>query len=294
MTAPSLTRPAPIAIGGLGGSGTRVFAASLRDAGFDLGPTLNGPLDNLWFTVLFKRALWAQERPDPNDIAVSVDLFCRAMTSGLAENMISSENDLIQQLIADLPPNGSWQCGAHAAHAAALIASGVQPGGQSQPWGWKEPNTHLFLPQLDQHIDGFRYIHVLRNGLDMAFSDNTWQADHWAHHYDLAHEPGSPAPLHQLRYWLAANRRALDYGKHQMPGRFLAVEYDDFCIHPAQHWPRLQQFLGKPADTPIPQGLIAPSSIGRNTDHDLSIFPNDLLDAVHELHFEVEELTKSG
>ena len=97
-----------------------------------------------------------------------------------------------------------------------------------------------------------------------------------------------------MRYWLAANRRALNYGKHQMPGRFLSVEYDDFCTHPMRHWPRLQQFLGKPADTPIPEGLIASSSIGRNMDHDLSIFPNDLLDAVHELHFEVEELMKSG
>ena len=43
----------PVVIRGIGGSGTRVVAAILRDAGIYLGNDLNVPLNNLSFTLLF-------------------------------------------------------------------------------------------------------------------------------------------------------------------------------------------------------------------------------------------------
>jgi hypothetical protein len=42
------------AVGGIGGSGTRLIAGLLREVGFDIGPDLNESLDNLTFTLLFK------------------------------------------------------------------------------------------------------------------------------------------------------------------------------------------------------------------------------------------------
>src|SRR5581483_5848515 len=51
----SLEPSAPVAIGGLGGSGTRVVARLLQDLGFYLGADLNDYEDNLWFTLLMKR-----------------------------------------------------------------------------------------------------------------------------------------------------------------------------------------------------------------------------------------------
>ena len=161
---------------------------------------LNAPLDNLWFTILFKRRTWSRDVPDPADIKISVDLFHRAMTTGLAGNMTAKETDLLNTLASDLNPKGPWKCGAQAAQADSLIRSGLQAGGQGQLWGWKEPNTHLFLPQLNEKIDGLRYIHVVRDGLDMSFSTNTWQANHWAHHYGLERPSGRSEPVHQLRY----------------------------------------------------------------------------------------------
>ena len=52
---PVPTKVGPCAIGGLGGSGTRVVAQILRDVGIFMGTDLNGANDNLWFTLLFKR-----------------------------------------------------------------------------------------------------------------------------------------------------------------------------------------------------------------------------------------------
>jgi hypothetical protein len=275
------TLPPPTAIGGLGGSGTRVFAALLQAAGLHMGACLNAPLDNLWFTVLFKRPAWARgpapQTPAPADVATSVRLFHRAMVHGLADWSDPADRALLDGLRASLPPGGSWQCGAQAEHADSLLASLPPPGGA---WGWKEPNTHIFLPQLDRHIPGLRYIHVMRDGLDMAFSGNTWQASHWGHLYGCPLQPGTPLPVHQLRFWSAANRRALDYGRMHMPGRFLAVHYEDFCIRPQGHWARILRFLGLPDDRPLPQDLVRPSTIGRSVARDLSAFsPSDLAEA---------------
>ena len=44
-----------VAVGGLGGSGTRLIANLLKLHGFYLGTDLNESLDNLWFTLIFKR-----------------------------------------------------------------------------------------------------------------------------------------------------------------------------------------------------------------------------------------------
>ena len=54
--------------------------------------------------------------------------------------------------------------------------------GQQAPverWAWKEPNTHIvadLILQLSEHV---KYIHVVRNGLDMAWSRNQNQLKFW-------------------------------------------------------------------------------------------------------------------
>jgi len=284
----STTITSPIAIGGLGGSGTRVFAALLQHAGYYIGDTLNPPLDNLWFTVLFKRAEWTQRRPKAAEIADSVRLFVCAMTTGLSGELAANDRLMITRLQNDLLPRGSWRCGAQAPHVDALIASNQPPDGAARPWGWKEPNTHVFLRELDQQISKLRYIHIVRDGLDMAFTRNTWQVHHWSHLYDLPRDPSAPMPLCQLRYWVAANRAALAYGARHMPGRFLALRYEDFCVDPASHWARIQHFLDTPSTRPVPADLVQPTTIGRSRKHDLSVFPPELLDEARALYSSID------
>ena len=45
--------------------------------------------------------------------------------------------------------------------------------------GWKEPNTHIILEKLLIRYPMMKYIHVIRNGLDMAFSTNHNQVLLW-------------------------------------------------------------------------------------------------------------------
>lgn len=86
------TVDAPTAIGGLGGSGTRVFAALLQEAGIYIGDCLNEPLDNLWFTVLIKRSVL-----DKTDCNIYACCACappisRASPSSASPNILTSRS----------------------------------------------------------------------------------------------------------------------------------------------------------------------------------------------------------
>lgn len=276
--------PPPVAIGGLGGSGTRVFSALLQAAGLYMGSCQNDPLDNLWFTVLFKRAAWGRPPnpplPDPENVATSVSLFVRAMTTGLSNHLTEAERALLEQLRHDLPPTGNWRCGAKGEYVDSLLASETAPAQRARPWGWKEPNTHIFLPHLDRNIAGLKYIHIVRDGLDMAFSSNLWQMTHWSHLYGLTHATDTPKPLRQLRFWTAANAATINYGRMHMQDRFLVVRYEDFCKYPQAHWERIQKFIGRTVESDLTDGLVHPTTIGRSETHNLSVFPDsDLQDA---------------
>ncbi len=284
----------PIAIGGLGGSGTRVFSALFQAAGFYMGDCQNDPLDNLWFTTLFKRAAWGrpphQSIPAPKDVATSVRIFVHAMTTGLAGNLTDDERQFLELLRSDLPPIGNWRCGAKGEYIDSLLAS---KGGTKQierPWGWKEPNTHIFLPHLDHNIENLKYIHVVRNGLDMAFSKNTWQMTHWSHLYGLTHHPDTPSPLRQLRFWTAANKATINYGRTHMQDRFLVVQYENFCAHPKLQWQRIQNFVGYSAPDELVNELVRPTTIGRSEDRNLSIFPARDLQNAYDLQILVDRL----
>ena len=47
-----LNKNAPVVIGGVGGSGTRLFASILKESDFYIGNLYNKPLDNVWFSRL--------------------------------------------------------------------------------------------------------------------------------------------------------------------------------------------------------------------------------------------------
>lgn len=285
--------PPPIAIGGLGGSGTRVFAQILEAAGFYMGDHNNISNDNLWFTILFKRRTWTESVIEDGEISQAIDLFYRAMTIGLKSRLSDEERTLISNLHADLQPQGTWICGAMQSDMETLMNSEGLAGSTDRHWGWKEPNTHVFLPQLQERIPDFRFIYVVRNGLDMAYSRTTWQTRHWRHLFPGCEETDAPLPVQQLRFWLAANRRILDRAKIQGEQKILILNYDAFCDKPAQQWKRLIRFIGVPDNHALaPEQFIRPTSIGRSTQHDLNIFPQADLIAAETMQEELNALIK--
>jgi len=170
----------PVAIGGIGGSGTRVVAEILKRCGFYMGSDLNHSNDNLWFTLLLKRASWfiRKSAGDESDIHRGITLFHKAM---LGQSYSARDLAFLLQATLDIAAHGHDHIQSGKGWWAFQRAQNILKarGGSAATWGWKEPNTHIFIQYLEHHFHHMKYIHLIRNGLDMAFSQNQAQLFNW-------------------------------------------------------------------------------------------------------------------
>jgi hypothetical protein len=112
-------------------------------------------------------------------------------------------------------------------------------------WGWKEPNTHIYLEYFTQQFPALRYIHMIRHGLDMAYSSNDQQLKNWVWLYDVT-VPASKSDLPEaaLRYWIAANQVAVGQAERLLGVRFMMLNYDALCESSQPVIDQLLDFLG--------------------------------------------------
>ncbi len=252
----------PIVAGGVGGSGTRVVAQIMRQLGVSTGSSLNKAGDNKWFTLLCKLPRYDLDVHSPDQILVSrsLDLLERAMTGQISRGDRRAIADVVERcqmeararpLLDDRPPEWLREIG-----ATLLLSRETIP--RSAPkWGWKEPNSHLFLPHLLRHFgDRLRYVHVIRNGVYMAHSRNQAQVSRWGQLFGLEVRRTPPTPQDSLDYWIEANELALTRGRAMRPGRFLVVNYDELCRNPSSVVPTLVEFLGFDPPTSIMDELV--------------------------------------
>lgn len=283
MSRPAASPTSPVAIGGVGGSGTRLIAQIVEQFGWYMGGDLNGSADNLWFTLLFKRAeFWPGVGLD-NEFALAVDTF-RAVMTGVG-SLTADREAWVRGLAPDRPQHDrAWL----QQRIESLLASTRTSEPRSGPWGWKEPNTHVFLDRLAAAYAGMKYIHVVRNGLDMAYSANQNQLRLWGPL--LLGADTEPTPRTALKYWCEVQRRIARIGE-QMPGRFLMLSYDAFCRTPADQLGVLMDFIGATADSNTEAAALAsvrvPDSIGRFRAHDLGVFDRSDVEYVRDWGFDV-------
>lgn len=267
----------PVVVGGVGGSGTRLITGLLRECGYFIGEDLNAALDNRWFSLLFNR-------PDSRECAdAEFDRLLGILVNRMVGDARFDRADvaLIEEVARhDNPPHSpEWV----QERVRTLLAgrSGPPPGGR---WGWKEPNTHVFLPRLARALPRMRYVFVSRSGLDMAYSGNSNQAMRWGQAY--LGRPYEPTPRYMLSFWCAAHRSVLAAAA-AIPPRFHFIRLEEFCNAPAAGIHSLFEFLGMPGQPSA--GLIAlarsPDSIGRFRKHGLDHFDPDDVAYVASLGF---------
>lgn len=274
------TEPPLVAIGGVGGSGTRVVAQCLQDMGFFLGSDLNESVDNLWFTLLFKR----------------LEVLCT--TEAEFRTLLEVFLGAMHAQPVDPPERMAWVRSLAARdrllHPAAWLTIradtllGVRPGQVPARVGWKEPNTHIVLERLAAHLPRLRYIHVMRNGLDMAYSSNQNQPRLWGH--VLTGQPYRSGPAYSLKYWRKAHERVFAIGR-EMGERFLLLNFDELCANPVDGVRRMASLagvqLGDEAVTAIAARVRQPPSLARHRGRWLSRLDPDDIDFVARCGFAV-------
>ena len=276
-----VTHPAglgPVVIGGLGGSGTRVVAEILHRAGLFIGGDLNGALDNLWFTLLFKRPAWFRQCSalGSDGVVQAIEIFEKAMLG--PGPWTEEERALLVAAAREMSVSGHDHLGSGrgdwpSIRVRKMLDEARTTAGPRRVWGWKEPNTQVFVAELARYFPGLRFVLVVRPGLDMAFSTNQNQLHAWGDLYGVDVE--EPLPRSQLRYWTASTRTCLERGTRLLGDRFVIVSYDRLCLDPSDEVARMLAALGIETTAPM-EGLAGvpstPDTIGRHRGHDLSLF----------------------
>jgi hypothetical protein len=224
----------PVAIGGIGGSGTRVIASFLDTLGFYLGDDLNEARDNLWFTLLFKRRSILLENEEK--FCGLASLFFSRMSGEMA--LSDGERSRIFQLAEHdrLQHPRDWLLA-----RALSFSNGKSSKRVDQPWGWKEPNTQIVIDRLFDAQPTLRYIHVVRHPLDMAVSANQNQLENWGPIF-LSRNVGIE-PRWSLSYWCAAHRRILKF-IGRWPERAMVIDFDELCKRPEPSCEIIAEFVG--------------------------------------------------
>lgn len=270
----------PVVIGGIGGSGTRLIAECLKELGFHLGSDLNEANDNLWFTLLFKRIEILSSSDEEFDELLEILVIGMTGANDFTRRQVDRINALAAKDRDTL--SAAWL----RQRSKTLMARRPQMTADSS-WGWKEPNSHIILDRLLKRLDNMKYIHVVRNGLDMAFSDNQNQLRLWGSLF--LREPFGITPYSSLKYWCIVHRRILAMGL-SMHNNFLFLNYDDFCLNPAKGIRQLCDFLGLEVDDRANKlvGLIhSPISIGRHKHYGPGVFAAEDVAYTASLGFDV-------
>lgn len=239
----------PVVVGGVGGSGTRVVAKMIEALGFFMGDDLNHAHDNMRLACRFKEI--------------------RSRMSGLPDGSVEID-DILE----------AFECDMHKGFLAQ-----VERGWSG--WGWKVPANFFILSQLVRYFGQIRYIHVIRHGLDMAFSSNQNQTRNLGRHYGI-NVGLQPLPQDSLAYWIRANTLALKTARRlEIP--LLVLNFDRLCNDPHAVVGELLGFLQvQDREKPRLAALVdPPASIGRYLNENLSFVTEADRLALRSLGFEV-------
>ena len=285
--------PDPVVIGGVGGSGTRVIAEIISQLGYYIGWDLNRARDNQWFMLLFKRPKWYEKaRRDKEKIFAGLQILSNAMVSRRASNL--PELNFILKAVVEIALTGHNYKGDGRGTWPFVRAWNMLTGKKGMEphhigWGWKEPNSHIYLDFMAEYFAGFKYIHTIRHGLDMAFSRNQQQLHNWGALFGVElPKAKSDEPKASLRYWIKANQRVFQIGEKLGDQHFLVVNFEKMCALPEAEIKKIVSFLNISPNAESLEKVSAipkkPQSIGRYECHDLNQF--DALD--------LEELKRFG
>lgn len=229
LDCPVVSDAAPVVVGGIGGSGTRVFAQLLRDLGFDMGSDLNESLDDLGFTALFKRRNLWPICDHISDLSLALEIYLTSRGASTPKFTSEAEHKArTRQLIASISNDTPWlESGSIEQRLKGLC----EVSSMSSLWGWKEPNTHILLPFLLQAMPNLTYIQIVRDGRDMAHSANKNQLALWGNLLMPGQVVDKTCPQDAFNYWCAAHQRIVKIAQKH-PSRVYIVTLESYLEEP--------------------------------------------------------------
>jgi len=264
-----------IAIGGIGGSGTRAVAQLFLELGYFMGDDLNPQKDNLLYTLLFKR----------KDILLMPKIELEKRLD-FFYNYSSTNYDLSDheiEWLLSLAKDANIEHSKEWLHQRALNCIKNTPD-MHENWAWKEPNTHIIIDKILEYSPDLKFIYVYRNGLDMAFSFNQQQLKFWGEIF-LNKFQLEITPKNSLNYWCKVHQRMKSIQK-MYPENIYMLDLDRLCDNIGESLSHLFDFLGieNVEINKYKEIFIKPKSIGRYRNFPDEEFNKDDIDYVKEVY----------
>ena len=231
--------PPPVVSFGTGGSGTRAIAGILKAGGMYLGSRLNRASDALALEPFLRR--WPEEYVTATGW-VEGDTVRGAPDPAMVGDLLAALKEQRQGIPA--------------------------PGAR---WGWKAPRTIFVLPAVHHVFRDSYAIQLVRDGRDMAYSQNQNQLEALGPALLGDLDPDTPQPVRSIALWSRVNVAAAAYGRRFMEGRHLVIRYEDLCAEPERTIARLLAHIEADPDPAVARAseLVVPSlEIGRWRRHD--------------------------
>ena len=139
-----------------------------------------------------------------------------------------------------------------------------------------------------------KYIHVIRHGLDMAYSRNVNQVRSWETATSTSGRANTPDPDCCLEFWVRTNERTISYAEDVLKHRFLLVRFDDLVREPAALISRFLRLSRRERRRREKQQVLraipsVPRSLGRYKEQELSKLNPSLVDRVRDFGFDVHD-----
>ena len=116
-------------------------------------------------------------------------------------------------------------------------------------WGWKAPRSIYLLPFLQAECPHIKFIHLLRDGRDMALSPNQNQLNkHGSAVLSWPERLFRSKLERSLLLWGRVNLRAAEFGESTMQQDYLRVRFEDLCAKPVETTAQILNFLGARVD----------------------------------------------
>lgn len=211
-----LRQQRPVILMGRGKSGTRLMAWACSKLGLSLGTSASLPAGDI------------DHRPFREVIKVLARRNLDVQTLG---EVREAELILFQKSAYE------------AAHWLRL-----QPGGE-HGWGWKWPETYLLAPYVFATFPHGRYIHMVRDGRDIAFKHHsTDDASRKLGRAVLAHlgVSGAPRYLQNAVSWEFQVNSYRTFAQVIPPAQRFEMTYEQFCSDPQGMMQRIAEFLHLP------------------------------------------------
>jgi hypothetical protein len=233
--------PHPLIIGATGGSGTRVITRIAQHAGVFMGANLNHALDSA-------------------DTAPAVQKWIpRFLHDAMGRSAAERE-----QMRAEFE--------------SALARHRRRIPHPCAPWGFKNPRGILLLAFYNEMFPRMKFIHLVRDGRDMAFSSNQKQVERYAEMVIEQRLHAAPLPVRSIAMWSKVNLEARRFGEDKMKGRYLCIRFEDLCARPRENVTAIFDFLETPGaklEEAIRE-VAPPKSIGRWREQNPALLPDIL------------------